>query len=112
MPGAVMVSGFVMLFVVYLMLLNVVSFFISLYSGCDVFCAFCLICDECILKFYWSCSLFVLSCMCSVIVSCMHPIAVLNASFRVVLSLFMFVEDPRGDHMDEAYSRVDRTTAL
>ena len=36
-------------------------------------------------------------------VSCVHPVAVLNAAFCMTCSLLMLVEDARGDHMD--YSR-------
>ena len=32
-------------------------------------------------------------------VSCVHPVAVLNAAFRMTCCLLMFVEDARGDHM-------------
>ena len=45
------------------------------------------------------------SCRCGMGVSCMHHVAVLNAAFCVTCSLLMLVEDARGDHMEEAYSR-------
>ena len=32
-------------------------------------------------------------------VSCVHPVAVLNAAFSMTCSLLMLVEDARGDHM-------------
>ena len=38
-------------------------------------------------------------------VSCVHPVAVLNAAFCMTCSLLMLVEDARGDHMEEASSR-------
>ena len=38
-------------------------------------------------------------------VSCVHPVAVLNAVFCMTCSLLMLVEDARGDHMEETYSR-------
>ena len=41
-------------------------------------------------------------------VSCMHPVAVLNAAFCMTCSLLMIVEYERGDHMapnDTAYTR-------
>ena len=44
-------------------------------------------------------------CMC---VSFVHPTAVLNAAFGMTCSLLMLVEDARGDHMKEAYSRQSR----
>ena len=43
---------------------------------------------------------------------CVHPVAVLNAAFRMTCRLLMLVEDARGDHMEEAYSRAGLMTAL
>ena len=45
-------------------------------------------------------------------VSCVHFVAVLNAAFCMTCSLLMLVEDARGDHMEEEYSRVGLMTAL
>ena len=45
-------------------------------------------------------------------VSCVHPVAVLNAAFCMTCRLLLLVEDARGDHMEEAYSRADLITAL
>ena len=42
---------------------------------------------------------------CCMFVSCVHPVAVPNAAFCMTYSLLMLIEDARGDHMDEAYSR-------
>ena len=73
---------------------------------------FCLYCDA------WSCrcscmgSMSVLSCRCCMCVACVHPVAVLNAEFCMICSLLMLVEDARGDHMEEAYSRACLRTAL
>ena len=44
-------------------------------------------------------------------VVCMCHVAVLNAAFCMTCSLSMLVEDARGDHMEEAYSRAGPTTA-
>ena len=33
-------------------------------------------------------------------VSCVHPVAVLNAAFGMTCSLFMLVDDERGYHME------------
>ena len=52
------------------------------------------------------------SCRCCMFVSCVHPVAVLNAAFWMTCSLLMLVEDARGDHMEEAYSRAGLMTAL
>ena len=54
----------------------------------------------------------VLSCRSCMFVSCVHPVAVLNAVFCITCSLLMLVEDVRGDHMEEAYSRAGLMTAL
>ena len=43
---------------------------------------------------------------------CVHPVAVLNAAFYMTCNLLMLVEDARGDHMEEAYSRAGLMTAL
>ena len=45
-------------------------------------------------------------------VSCVHPVAVLNATFCMTCSLLMLLEDARGDHMEEAYLRTGLLTAL
>ena len=50
-------------------------------EGCDGYCVLCLYCDT------WSCrcscmgSMSVSSCICCMFVSCVHPVAVLNAAF-------------------------------
>ena len=49
-------------------------------------------------------------CLC--LVSCVHPVAVLNVAFCMTCSLLMLVEDARGDHMEEAYSIAGLITAL
>ena len=62
----------------------------------------------------WSCmgNVSVSSCWCCMIVSCVHLVAVLNVAFYMTFSLLMLVEDARGDHMEEAYSRTGLITAL
>ena len=57
-------------------------------------------------------SMSVSSCRCCMFVSCMHPVAVLNAAFCMTCSLLMLVEDERGNHMEEVYSRAGLMTAL
>ena len=79
---------------------------------------FCLYCDV------WSCRC---SCMGSmsvspyrycIFVSSVCPVAVPNAEFcmtfslLMLCSLLMLVEDSRGDHMEETYSRTCIMTAL
>ena len=45
-------------------------------------------------------------------VVCLCPVAVLNAAYCMTCSLLMLVEDARGNHMEEAYSRAGLITAL
>ena len=45
-------------------------------------------------------------------VSCVHPVAVLNAAFCMTCSLLMQGEDAIGDHTEEAYFRTGLLTAL
>ena len=52
------------------------------------------------------------SCICCMFVSCVHPVAVLNAEFCMTFGLLMLVDDARGDHMEETYSRASLMTAL
>ena len=52
------------------------------------------------------------SCRYCMFVSCVHPMAVLNAAFCMTSSLLMLVEDARGDHMEESYCRASHMTAL
>ena len=51
-------------------------------------------------------------CRWCMFVSCVHPVAVLNDVFCMACSLLMLVEDARGDHMEEASSRVGLMPAL
>ena len=51
-------------------------------------------------------------CRYNMFVSCVHPVAVLNAAFCMNCSLLMLVEDAIGDHMEEAYARACLITAL
>ena len=52
------------------------------------------------------------SCRCYMFVSCVHPVAVLNAAFCMTCSLLMLVEDAIGDHTEDAYSRAGLITVL
>ena len=44
-------------------------------------------------------SVSVSSCRCCMLMSCVHPVAVLNAALCMICSLLMLVEDARGDHI-------------
>ena len=47
-------------------------------------------------------SMSVSSCRCRMFLSCVHPVAVLNAAFCMTCILLILVEDATGDHMEEA----------
>ena len=44
-------------------------------------------------------SVSVSSCRCCMFVSCVHPVAVLNAAFCMTCSLLMLVEDAKNMHV-------------
>ena len=46
------------------------------------------------------------------LVSCVHPVAILRAVFCTICSLSMLVSDALGDHMVEAYSSTGLVMAL
>ena len=54
-------------------------------------------------------SVSVSSCRCCMFVSCVHPVAVLNAAFCMICSLLM---SAIGNHTEETYSRAGLITAL
>ena len=92
--------------------LGVLKYVVCMCKGCDGCCVFCLYCEA------WSCrcscmgSVSVSTSRCCMFVSCVHPVAVLKAAFRMTCSLLMLVEDARGDHMEEAYSRAGLIAAV
>ena len=57
-------------------------------------------------------SVSVSSCRCCMFVSCVHPVAILNAALCMACCLLMLVKDAIGDHMEMTYSRVSLMTAL
>ena len=57
---------------------------------------------------YGKCECFIMQ----MFVSCVHPVAVLNAAFCMTYSLLILVEHARGDHMEEAHSRAGPIIAL
>ena len=85
---------------------------ISKHKGCDGCCVFCLYCDAWICRCSCMGGMSVLSCICCMFVSCVHHAVVLNVIFCMTCSLLMLVEDAKGDHMEEAYSRAGLITAL
>ena len=57
-------------------------------------------------------SMSVSSCSCCMFVSCVYPVAALNAGFCMTCSLLMLVEGARVIHMEETYSITGLMTAL
>ena len=57
-------------------------------------------------------SVSVSSCICCMFVSCVHPVEVINAVFCMTCGLLMLVDEERGYHMEEAYSRAGLITAV
>ena len=51
---------------------------------------------------YGKCECFDMQILYINFVSCVHPVAVLNAVYCMTCSLLMLVEDAIGDHMEEA----------
>ena len=91
------------------------SFFVHLASSSVTpvafgYCVFCLYCEACGCRCSCMGSMSVSSCRCCMFVSCVHPVAILNAAFCMTCNLLMLVEDERGNHM--AYSRARLMTAL
>ena len=80
--------------------LGVLKYAVCLCGGWGGCCVLCLNCEA------WSCrcscmeSVSVSSYICCMIVSCVHPVAVLNAAFCMTWNLLMPVEDAWGDHID------------
>ena len=85
--------------------LGVLKYVVCLRKGCDGCCVFCLYCDTWICRCSCMGSMSVSSYIGCMFVSCVHHVAVRNAAFSVTCSLLILVEDARGDHMEDAYSR-------
>ena len=84
-------------------------------SRCDGCCVFvCIVRRGAVGARVWELclSVSVSSRRCCKFVSCVHPVAVLNVAFCMTCSLLMLVEDARGDHMEEAYSRAGLITTM
>ena len=103
MSVVVIVWGSVGMFVVYRPLLKILGFslrvlkyVVCLCKRCDGCCVFCLYCGAWICRCSCMGSMSVSSCRCCMFVSCVHPVAVLNAAFCMTCNLLMMVEDARG----------------
>ena len=92
--------------------LGALKYMVCLCKGCDGCCVLCLYCDAWSSRCLCMISGSVSSCRCCLLSSCVHHVAVLNAEICITCSLLILVEDARGDHMDEAYSRAGLMTAL
>ena len=75
-------------------------------KGCDGCYVFYLFCGAWSSRYSCIGSMSVSPCICCMFVSCVHPVAVLDAAFFMTCSLLMLVEDARGDHMEEVYTGV------
>ena len=82
---------------------------VYLCKGCDGCCVFCLFCDARSRRCSCMGSVSVSSCRCCTFVSCVHPVAVLNAEFCMTCSLLMLVEDAKDDHMEERLQKTQPT---
>ena len=85
------------------------KYVVCLCKGCDGCCVFCLYCE--VWSYRCSC-ITVSSCRCCMFVSCVYPVAVLNAAFCMTCRLLMLVVDARDEHMEEAYSGAGLRTVL
>ena len=92
--------------------LGVLMYGVYFCKGCAGWCAFCLYCDAWSCRFSCMGSMSVSLCRCCMFVSCVYPVAVLNAAVYMTCSLLMLLEDERGDNMEEAYSRNGLMTVL
>ena len=92
--------------------LGVLKCIVCLCKGCDGCCVFSLYYDACSCRCSCMESMSISSCRCCMFVSCVIPVSFLNAAFCMTCSLIMLVEDVRGDHMEEAYSRAGPMTTL
>ena len=114
------VWGYIGMFLLQRPLLKLVGFFslgvlkyvVGLYRGCYGCCVFCLYCEACSCRCSCMGGVSVSSCRCCIFVYCVHSVAVLNTMFCMTCSLLMLVEDARGDHMEETFSKADLMTAL
>ena len=91
---------------------GMLKYVVCLCKGCGGRCVLCLHCDAWSSRCSCMGSMSVSSCICCIFMSCVYPVAVLNAAFCMPCILLMLVEDARGDHMEEAYSRAGLITAL
>ena len=92
--------------------LGVLKYVVCLCKKCDGCCVVSVYCDMWSSRCSYMGSMSVSSCRCCIFVSCVHPVAVLNAALCMTCSLLMLVEDARGDHIEEVYSRAGLMNAL
>ena len=78
----------------------------------DVVFSVCIVRRGAVSARVWGGSVSVLAYRCCMFVSCVHPVAVLNAAFCMTCSLLMLVVDAICDHTEEAYYRAGLITAL
>ena len=66
---------------------RVLKYIVCLCKECGGCCVFCLYCDACSCRCSCMGSMSVLSCRCCMFVSCVYPVAVLNAAFCMTVYL-------------------------
>ena len=76
----------------------------------DGVCSVCIVRRGAVYARVWD--VCVLSCRCCMFVSCVHPVSGINAAFCMTCSLLMLIEDARGNHMEEVYSRAGLMNVL
>ena len=115
-----MMSGSVPMCAVKLLMWKIVCFIslggsernVSEYNGCCGFCVCCLNCDASSFRWVHTRSILVSSCKCWMLVSRVHPVAILRAAFCIICILFMLVCEIIGPHIVFAYSKMGRVMAL
>ena len=89
--------------------LRVLKYVVCLCKGC---CVSCLYCGAWIYRCLLMGSISVSSYIYCMLMSYVHPVAVPNDALCMTCNLLMLLEDARGDHMEEAYSRTGLMTSL
>ena len=113
-------SGSVSMCEVKLLLRKIVCFMslggfvrnVSEYNGCCGFCVCSLNCDASSCRWVHTGSILVSSCKCWMLVSRVHPVAILRAAFCIICILFMLVCEIIGPQIVFAYSKMGRVMAL
>ena len=114
MSGSVLISEVKVLLwkIVYFMSLGGFVCSVSEYNGCCACCVCCLNCDASSFRWVVTGSTLVSSCKCWILVSRVHPVAILRAVFCIIRILFILVCEIIGPQIVFAYSKMGRVIAL